>query len=144
METLLFYYLYCYLCISSVGAFPGFPYNPWFLCLNTMLPWFLRAVTHVVHDGGGAGRGGFPWLDRRRPEPCTCFYPGVQFNLPDQFPILDTSPYPITAGTGDPRSADHPWVGSSNGDSSIYPPPYLRKGFFHFLCHDSDQLIEND
>ena len=45
-------------------------------------------------------------------------------------------------GTGEPSSADHSWVGPSNGDcgSSFYPPLYLQKGLFHFLCHESTQL----
>ena len=37
-------------------------------------------------------------MARTRPRPHACFYPGVQFNLPFRFTILDPSPDPVTTG----------------------------------------------
>ena len=49
----------------------------------------------MMHSMGG---GGVPWVARRRPQTNTYFYLGVQFNLPDQFPIPDLSPTTVTSG----------------------------------------------
>ena len=50
------------LLFRGVSRFPGFLYNPRFMyqktcfvCQNPVLPWFLRAVLRVVHDGEGGG-----------------------------------------------------------------------------------------
>ena len=82
----------------GISRFPGFPSNICCLRQNPMLPWFLRAVTHVVHGGVGAGGAGVHWVACRHPCPRTCFQPGVQFNLPTRFPIPDPSPSPVPAG----------------------------------------------
>ena len=48
----------------------------------------------------------------------------------------------LPQGTGEPSSVDHSWVGPRNGDcdSEFYPPLYLQKGLFYFLCHESTQF----
>ena len=144
METLLFYYLYCYLCISYVGAFPGFPYNPWFLCLNTMLPWFLRAVTHVVHDGGGAGRGGYIGWSGGTLGLVHVFKRACSLTWQPYFCLRIPAWILFPRGTGEPSSANKLWIGPHNGDcnSTVYSPPYLQKGFFPFLWHYLTQLQE--
>ena len=84
-----------------VSRFPGFPSYPCFLFQNPcilrqypVLPSVLRAVPCVVRGGGGGG----PCLARRCLQPHTWCYPGVQFNLPVQFPIPGPSPAPVPAG----------------------------------------------
>ena len=66
------------------------------------------------------------------------WYPNPLFRFPVRFLFLQ--------GTGNPSSADHLLVGPSNGDcdASVYPPLYLWKGCFPFLCHESTQLREHE
>ena len=87
----------------------------------------LRVVTRVVRGGWGIGWVG-PCVSIRRLQPCTWCYPGVQFNWPDQFPIRVRARLLFPQKTGEPSSADHPWVGPRkvDWDASVYPPPYLR------------------
>ena len=51
---------------------------------------------------------------------------------------------PFPQGTGKPSSTDHLWIEPRNGncDLTVYPPLYLRKGFYTFLCHESAQWRE--
>ena len=51
---------------------------------------------------------------------------------------------PFQQWTGETSSADDSWIGPRNGDCdlAVYPPPYLRKGFFPFICHESNKLWE--
>ena len=134
----------------NISYFPGFPSNPWFFLWNTcflrqdpVLPWFLHAVLRAVRDEGGREGslgclGGILGLLRLFSWVCsfTCQHDSW-FRIPLRLPF--------TQGTGEPRSIDHPWIGPRNGDCDlyIYPPPYLQKGFSHFICHESTQLQEH-
>ena len=82
---------------------------------------------------GVGRRGEGPCVARRCLHPRTWCYPDVQFNLPSRFLIPGPSPAPVLAGDW--------WVVPWNGDCNafVYPPPYLRKEFYLFLCHDSTQ-----
>ena len=79
--------------------------------------------------------GGVPGLLRvfNQAGGLTC-QPDSQFQIPVLLPFLQ--------GTGASSSADHSWVGPLNRDwyLTVYPPPYLRKGFGPFFCHESTQL----
>ena len=92
-----------HLLFQVISCFPVFPSNPWFFLQNpflirqnSVIPWFLLAVPCTVCNGGGGG--GVPWLVWRHTWPRTCFWSGVQFNLPTWFLILDPSPAPVTTG----------------------------------------------
>ena len=150
-KMLLFYSVcWCCLCVSSFGEFPVFSvsclihdfyanipdfyanilcglgfyvlYRAW--CAVGGVPVWLGGICSLVHV--------FTWA-------CilTC-QPDSQVRIPVRIPFLQ--------GTGGASSADHPWVGTHNGnfDDSVYPLPYFRKGLLPFFCHDSTQLREHD
>ena len=68
------------------------------------------------------GERGVPWVDWRLPRPRTCFYPGVKFKLPTQFPIPDPSPAPVTS---------EDWGAELRG-SSVSRTSQRRLRFVHF------------
>ena len=69
------------------------------ICTPISLPtWVSARGTAWCLGRGGAVRGGFPCVARRRLWPCPWCYPGVQFNLLSRSPIPDTSPVPVPAG----------------------------------------------
>ena len=118
-----------HLLLRGVSRFTGFPSNLLFLRQNTcflhrypILPRFIREVPHVVHSGGGSPGwlGGVHRLIHIFTWACslTC-QTNSRFQISVRLPLLQ--------GTGEPISADHPWVGLCKGDcnSSFYPPPYL-------------------
>ena len=126
------------LLFGVVYRFSGFPSDPCFLrqntcftCQNTVLPWFLFAVLRAVHDCGRGGylgwRGGVLGLVRIFKWAYSLTYqPDSQLQIPVRFPFPQE--------TKDPSSTDHLLIEPHNSDcdSTIYPPPYLWKGFFHF------------
>ena len=157
-KTLLLYSLCCrFFFVSSFGAFLICPVSHPISTLYTKIPDFYADIPcylgfyawysawgAVGWGGGGGGVGYSLWLGSVHRLVCgfnlACslsYQPISRFRIPSRllFP----------QGTGEPSSVDHPWVGPCNGNfgASVYPPPYLRKGFFPFLFHESTQLREN-
>ena len=147
-----FFSLCCHrLCVSSFGSFTVsrfpiqfllLPLKFLFLCWNPVLTWFLRAAPHVV-CGGGTGDlgwfGGVFGLVHVFIWACSLTWqPNSRFRI--RFRLL------FPQGAEEPSSAYHPWIGTRNGDFglTVYPPLYLQKGFFPFLCHELTKLIEHD
>ena len=149
---LLFYFLWCRLCVSSFGSFPVFLfYRPipafyaYIPALYTKIHCYVFSTcstTRGLRAGvGGVGShgwlGGVPGLVHvfNQLVSLTC-QPDYRFRIPVRLPFPQ--------GTGDSSSEDHLWVGPHNRDFdlTVYPPPYLQKGFVHFSLHDSTKLRE--
>ena len=91
------FYLSLHLIFRGVSRFPVFPSNPCFLRRYPVLPRVLHVVPRMVR-GGRAGGGVGPCVARRRLQPRTGCYPGVQFILPARSPIPGPSPATILVG----------------------------------------------
>ena len=109
------------------------------------LGFYARYSAWCVCGEGGWG-GGVPFVARRRLQPCMWCYLGVQFNLLARSSIIGPRPAPVP--TWD-------WGAELRGSSVIstsqrrlrcicLPTPYLRKGFFPFICHESTQPREHN
>ena len=144
LDTILFHYLCCRcLCVSSFREFPVFT-------ISCLIPDFYAKITcylgvyvrYCAWWAMGAEGGESPvWLvgicslvhGVNQACSLTC-QTNSRFHIPAWIPFLQ--------GTGEPSSADHLWVGPRNGDCDayIYPPLYLQKGFFPFICHEYTQV----
>ena len=147
---LLFYSLYCLcLCVHSFGMFPVLLVSRKIPAFYAKIPDFYAGIPYYLGfyvryctwcaRGGAVWIGGVCSLVRGVNRACSLtWYPYPWF----QVPVLLLLPQ----GNGEPSSADHPWVGTCNGncDASVYPPPYLRRVFFPFICHDLNQLREHN
>ena len=148
IETLLVYSLYC-LCLwgPSFRAFIVFPVSCPIPAFYAKVPAFYADIPCYLgfYTRYRAWYTGGSCVDRRRLQPLTWCYPDVQFNLLAlprfQVPVW----FLFLQGTGEPISADHPWLGLRNGDynASVSPPLYLWNEFFPFICHDSNELREH-
>ena len=146
---LLFYLLYCIcICVPSFGMFTVFLVSRPIPDFYAEIPAFYADIPFYLGfyaryrawctRGVLVCLGGVCSLVHGVNRACslTC-YPDPWFWVPVRLPFPQ--------GTGEPSSADHPWVGPRNGDcdASIYPPLYLRKRFLPFICHESTQLREH-
>ena len=100
-NTLLFYSLCCLcLCVPSFGTFPVFPVSRPIPDFYAKIPDFYANIPCYL---GLYARyctccTGGPCVARRRLQPRTWCYPGVQFNLLSRSPILGPSVAPVPAG----------------------------------------------
>ena len=131
-----------------ISSSPDFLSNPWllrqnpcFLRWNTVLPWFLHAVPRTgcaTGEGRSLGwHGGVLDLLRVLNRACSLTWQSDSwFRIPDRllFPLETREQIPT----------DHLWIGPCNSayNLTIYPPLYLLKRFFPFICHDLTQLRE--
>ena len=135
---LLFYSLYCLcLCVHSFGMFPVLLVSRKIPAFYAKIPDFYAGIPYYlgfyVRYCTWCARGG-GCVDRRRLQPCTWCYPGVQFNLISLSLIPGTSPAPVTTGE---------WGAELRGSSVSrnlqrqlrcvrLPTPVLAKGVLSF------------
>ena len=147
----LLFFSCCRLCISSFGSFPISPVShpiPDFYAkisaLYADIPCYLGFyVRYRARCATGMGWGYLGWSGGILGLVRVFNQAWILTWQPDSWCRIPVQ-IPFPQGTGDLSSADHSWIGPCNVDFNliVYPPPYLRKGFFPFLCHDSTQLRE--